>query len=218
MLFLYFASVFSAIFPVNEKEGFSVYKKLLSNTVVMIKTYVYHRPNGTDNWVEIKDIQTVTSMNIYKSKDKQHVATASDGKIVFRDAKYDSKNIFFFTTNHGNGNYTFEFNIKSSTPGEFGLMLETFEGKPYNPEIVSGVDYQMNWLTQKIQDLLEFAQNNFEIQRMGDEDEAEYAGLYKYIFTLLFRVTIAKILVLLVTIFYFNKAVKNFFVSKKLVK
>ncbi|KAF9763289.1 hypothetical protein NGRA_1368 [Nosema granulosis] len=218
MIFFYFANIFSAVFPVSEKEGFCVYKKLLSSTVVMVKTHAYHRVDSTEPWVEVKDIQTMTSMNIYKAKDKQHVATVTDGKIVFRDAKYDSSNIFFFTTNHGNGNYTFEFDIKANSPGEFGIMLEMFEGKPYNPEIVSGVDYQMNWLTQKIQDLLDFAKNNFEIQRMGDEDEAEYEKLYAYIFTLLFRVTIAKIIVLLVTIFYFNKAVKNFFVSKKIVK
>jgi hypothetical protein len=219
MLFIYFVSVFSALFPVSPSGGVDVYKKLLSNTVVMAKTRVYHRSPESLNWKELKDNTGITtSMNIYKSNDKQRIASVSDGKVVFKDSKHDVKNIFFFTTNHGNGNYTFEFKIKGNSSDEYALKLEMFEGKPYNPEIVSGVDYQMNWLTQKIQDLLDFAKNNFEIQRMGDEDEAEYVTLYKYIFTLLFRVTVAKIIVLLVTIFYFNKSVKNFFLQKKIVK
>ncbi|KAK6090143.1 hypothetical protein P3W45_000869 [Vairimorpha bombi] len=213
-----FFYVYSNIFPLRDNDTVEVFEKLSDRTVVLVKSTVMIENPHTKEWNEIgENIPTMTQLKIYKT-DKQSDLSLKDKPQLFKDEKYAPHNGFFFISYKGAGLYGFEFKINTTDPNTYGLKIEMFEGNADNPEIMSGIDYHMSWLTQKLGDLLSFARNNFEIEEMGDQDEVEYVRLYNNIFKLVFRIFLLKIIVLIVTIFYVNKSVKKFFITHKIAK
>lgn len=210
--------VYSNIFSLKDNDTVEVFKNLSDRTVVLIKTTIMIENPHTKEWHESdENIPVMNQLKIYKS-DKPSDLSNTEKSQLFEDEKYDPHNVFFFTSYKGSGLYGFEFKINTNVPNTYGLKLEIFEGNADNPEIMSGIDYHMSWLTQKVGDLLNFARNNFEIEEISDKDEVEYVRLYNYIFKLVFRIFALKIIVLLVTIFYVNKRVKKFFITQKIAK
>lgn len=217
-ILFYFIYVYSNIFSLQDNDTVEVFEKLSDRTVVLVKTTVMVENPHTKEWHEIdENVPTMTQLKIYKS-DKQSDLSLKDKPQLFEDEKYAPHNGFFFISYKGAGLYGFKFKVKTNAQYIYGIKIEMFEGNADNPEIMSGIDYHMSWLTQKVGDLLNFARNNFEIEEMGDQDEVEYVRLYNYIFKLVFRIFALKIIVLAVTIFYVNRSVKKFFITHKIAK
>ena len=64
-------------------------------------------------------------------------------------------------------------------------------------------------------DLLYFAKNNFDLQKLDEQDEVDL-NLNNNIFKLINRVVILKIIVIFVTLLYISRKTKEFYVSKKI--
>ncbi|EEQ82948.1 hypothetical protein NCER_100279 [Vairimorpha ceranae BRL01] len=214
-LFLLLSPLYASIFLINPKEDLEICKNLEEKTVVLVKTTLMVKNVERLQWSEVEsNVPFETSLTIFKMDG----LSGNKKEELFHDRKYDSHNVFFFTSYKGAGFYSFIFNVDIKVPDFYGLKVEIFEGNPKSEEIVSGVDYQMTVLTQKVEELLSFARQNFEMEKAGEKDEAKYLMLYNYISKLVFRISLLKIVILFVTIFYFNKSVKNFFISSKIAK
>ncbi|WUR03813.1 transmembrane EMP24 domain-containing protein [Vairimorpha necatrix] len=216
MLFFIFLSKFLCeIFPIHLNEPLEIYQNLKDKTVVLVKSTIMVKNQNDLIWSEADpSIPLMTSLRIYKTG-----GLSSNEKVeLFMDNKYEPHNVFLFTSYEGAGFYSFDFDVQSKVDNLYGLKLEIYEGRPQNTEIVSGIDYHLTMLTEKVGEILDFARKNFEMEEMGEEDEAKYVKLYNYIFSLVYKISFLKIITLFATIFYFNKSVKDFFITNKIAK
>ena len=192
-------------------------QKLKGQTVVLMQTRLLHRSSSRHEWKEADGINAGVSLTIHKSDGDYEEADADQENMVFKDLKHGVSNTFFYTTPE-TGYYTMVFSLDPGIKGEFALELFIFAGRAWTPSIVSGTDYQMEWLSKKMGDLLYFAKNNFDLQTLDDHDEMEYADLYNNIFSLVNRVVLLKIFAISITLAYIDKKSKDFYVSKRIVK
>ncbi|KAM0672318.1 hypothetical protein CWI42_010680 [Ordospora colligata] len=192
-------------------------QKLKGQTVVLMQTRLLHRSSFRHEWKEADGINAGVRLTIHKSDGDYEEADADQGNMVFKDLKHGVSNTFFYTTPE-TGYYTMVFSLDPGIKGEFALELFIFAGRAWTPSIVSGTDYQMEWLSKKMGDLLYFAKNNFDLQTLDDHDEMEYVDLYNNIFKLVNRVVLLKIFAISITLAYIDKKSRDFYVSKRIVK
>jgi hypothetical protein len=217
MLWIFIAQAVATLVSLEDHATPLIFtKKLSGQTVVLVQTKVYRRPASEKGWEPAENTEANTALKIYKSSDKTEPSEPEQKNLVFKDSKHEVGNTYFFTASETNY-YSMVFSVMTDYTGDLALEIEVFEGRAWTPEIVSGTDYQMEWLTQKMGDLVYSAKRNFDLQKLDEEDEIEYVTLYNDIFRLIYRVVIVKIVIVLVTMFYFNKKTKEFYVSKKIL-
>lgn len=180
-----------------------------------MQTKLFHRSSPKQQWKEADGISANTRLNIYKSTEEYEYMEPEAKNLVFKDVKQEISSTFFYTTPE-TSYFTMVFSLDTDIGGEFAFELAIYEGRPWTPEIISGTDYQMEWLMRKMGDLLYFAKNNFDLQRLDEQDEVEYVNLYNSIFKLINRIVILKIVVIFVTLLYISRKTKEFYVSKKI--
>lgn len=216
MMLLFVAQVWSTLFYLDSTRSVESALRLRGQTVVLMQTKVFHRLSPKLPWREASDVLTNTRLSIYKSNEESQYMEPDAKNLVFKDVKHELSSTFFYTTPETNY-FTMVFSLDTNAAGEFALELAIYEGRPWTPEIVSGTDYQMEWLTRKMGDLLYFAKNNFDLQALDEQDETKYVSLYNSIFRLINRIVMTKIVVIFVTLLYINRKTKEFYISKKIV-
>ncbi|ADM10931.1 uncharacterized protein Eint_010690 [Encephalitozoon intestinalis ATCC 50506] len=218
MFFLFLAHVFSqTLFYLDETKEVESALRLNGQTVVLMQAKVFHRTSPSLPWKEAKGINAGIKLSIYKSEGDYKNADPDPKNLIFKDVKHETFSTFFYTT-PDTGYYTMVFSLETDVTGELALGLSIYEGRPWTPEIVSGTDYQMEWLTRKMSDLLYVSKNNFDLQKLDDWDEVEYTSLYNSIFKLINRIVLLKIVTIFATLMYINRKTKEFYISKKIVK
>ncbi|AFM97689.1 hypothetical protein KMI_10g16090 [Encephalitozoon hellem] len=218
MFFLFLGCVFSrTLFYLDESKEVESALRLNGQTVVLMQAKLFHRASSSHPWKEAEGISVGTKLSIYKSNGDYKSADPEPKNLIFKDVKHETSTTFFYTTPE-TGYYTIVFSLDTDVRGELALELAIYEGRPWTPEIVSGTDYQMEWLTRKMSDLLYVSKNNFDMQSLDDWDEVEYTGLYNSIFKLINRIVILKIATIFATLLYINRKTKEFYISKKIVK
>lgn len=217
MLLLFLMQVSSTLFSIDNAKTVESALRLKGQTVVLMQTKLFYRPSAKQQWREADANQESVGLSIYKSAEEYEYTEPEPRNLVFKDVKQELASTFFYTTPE-TSHYTMVFSLDTKTSGEFALELAIYEGRPWTPEIISGTDYQVEWLTRKMGDLLYFAKSNFDLQRLDEQDEVEYVNLYNNIFKLINRVVILKIVVIFVTLLYINKKTKEFYLSKKILR
>ncbi|AFN82402.1 hypothetical protein EROM_010580 [Encephalitozoon romaleae SJ-2008] len=218
MFFLFLGHVFSrTLFYLDKSKEVESALRLNGQTVVLMQADLFHKESASYPWKEAKGTSPGIGLSIYKSDGDYKNADPDPKKLTFKDVKRDMSTTFFYTTPE-TGYYTMVFSLDKDVQGEQALGLAIYEGRPWIPEIVSGTDYQMEWLIRKMSDLLYASKNNFDLQNLDDWDEVEYMILYNSIFKLINGVVLLKIGTVFVTLLYINKKTKEFYVSKKIIK
>lgn len=218
MLLLFLAQMCcSTLFALDGPKNVESALRLKGQTVVLMQSKVFHRMSSKQPWREAEGLDAKTRLSIYKSAEEYEYMEPEPKNLVFKDAKQDISSTFFYTTPE-TSYYTMVFSVDAEAAGEFALELAIYEGRPWTPEIISGTDYQMEWLTRKMGDLLYFAKNNFDLQSLDEQDEVAYVELYNNIFKLINRIVILKIVVVFVTLLYINRKTKAFYLEKKIAK
>lgn len=218
MFFLFLAQVLSrTLFQLDSNKSVESALRLKGQTVILMQAKLFHRVSPGQPWREAKGINAGSRLSIFKSDGDYKSADPDPRNLIFKDVKHEVSSTFFYTT-PDTGYYTMVFSLDTDVGGEFAFELAIYEGRPWTPEIVSGTDYQMEWLTRKMSDLLYFSKNNFDLQKLDERDEVEYVGLYNSIFSLINRIVLLKIVAIFSTLMYINRKTKQFYISKKIVK
>jgi hypothetical protein len=216
--FLFLPLVMCSIRILKEDVPVRCVRELLRSTVVLIETQVYRRRGEDQPFQEVGDGEEDIEINlsIFAANEKDWTKIYSNGTFIAEYVRAGGKNSFFFTAS-ASTYFLFQFSGSLPERDEYGLGVRIYEGKQNDPRIVSQADTQIKDLEAKISRAIGFTKQISDIQRMDMEDEEEYKTLFSNISSLIFYSILLKIFVFFTTFFYFNRKIREFYVSKRIV-
>lgn len=101
--------------------------------------------------------------------------------------------------------------------GDKALHVAIYEGKKNDPRIISSADSHAKDIHRKIQAAIDYCKSISNIQRFDIAEDAEFKRYYEMMGKIVFYSVLFKILAVVSTFFFFNKKIKEFYLSKKLI-
>lgn len=218
MILVYIAKVLSLITPLKQGSHVRFINNLLSKTVVLVETELMYRRSPTEMFMPIPDYdQSTTTLDIYSSQDDTWRDIESSGSLAAEHERNGSKNSFFYTANDDKY-YLYEFGSNMLGKGEYAIKTNIYEGRQKDPRIISQTDNQIRELSKHMEQGIEYTKLISDVQKLDALAAAEYKIVTSSISSIVLWAILLKLLVFYCMFYYFNRKLRDFYVSKKIVR
>lgn len=215
-LHLIFASCLIQKF--EENQPIRYYNNLLDKTVVLIEAEVYYRNTDNEAWQKLPaDHEIGLELKIFRSVSGDWASFKSTQRMVSEYVRYLQKTNFFYTATD-NDYYLYQFMLDSSEDVQYALKTNFYEGIHGDPNIMSQADNQIKELKKNIEESMEYITQISNVQKLDGFRDEEYYNLIVSIRNIVFIIIGLKIAVFFCMFNWFNKKLRDFYVSKKILK
>lgn len=216
-ILLLFQSSLALIQKLQKGYPIKYNNNLLAKTVVLIETELLHRRSEFEDWQPAPDADDIkTLVDIFVSKENDWKDIDETGKLVAEYERTGAKNSFFFTASE-NKYFLYELSADFKGSGEYALKTNIYEGRQSDPRIISQADNQIKDLANNIEQAIEYTKQISDIQKLDALADAQYRMLIGSIGSIVLWVIVMKIAVFYCMFYYFNRKLREFYVSKKIV-
>lgn len=101
--------------------------------------------------------------------------------------------------------------------GDKALQVAIYEGRKNDPRIISSADSHAKDIHRKIQAAIDYCKSISNIQKFDISEDAEFKRYYEMMGKIVFYSVVFKVVAVVSTFFFFNKKIKEFYLSKKLI-
>lgn len=218
-MFLYFLFSTCLIQIFEQDKPIKYYNNLLQKTVVLIETEIFYRINQHEEFMELPSNHDVTlELKIFNATTGDWATFKQKSNLVGEYVRYIPKVKFFFTATE-NDYYLYELSLTSyDSDYQYALQTNFYEGRQGDPSIMSQADNQIRELRKNIEDAMEYMSQISSVQKLDSLRDEEYYSLIKSIRSIVFIIVALKIAVFLCMFNWFNKQLRDFYVSKKIIK
>lgn len=191
-------------------------RMLHEGTVVLI-TYAYVAVDGytADSDEGVAHLGYQCKLCVRGHKNWADVEKA--GRIVANYNSEDAKESSFIFVAPRTEHYLFSLYDKNSRADK-ALEVHFYEGRKKDPRIFSSADSHARDIQGKIQSAIEYCNSINDIQRFDSVEEDEFKRCYKAMERIVFYSVLFKIVTAASTFFFFNRKIKNFYLSKKILR
>lgn len=140
-----------------------------------------------------------------------------NGKIVANYNSEDARESSFIFVAPRTEHYLFTVYDENSRPDK-ALAIHFYEGRKKDPRIFSSADSQARDIQNKIQSAVEYCNNINDIQRFDSAEEDEFRRCYKTMEKIVGFSVLFKTITAACTFLFFNRKIKHFYLSKKIIK
>lgn len=191
---------------------------MLAKTVVLVEAELLYRRPGSFDWIPLPDEgQQKITLDIFGSANNDWTDLTEHGILVSEYERQGSKTTFFFTSDEST-HYLYEFNVHGLGKGSYALKTAIYKGRESDPRIISQADNQTEDLARQIGLAVNDAQEIQNLFKQVAHIDIIYKWLVESITRIIVMSIIMKVVVFYCTFYYFNAKLREFYVSKKIVK
>lgn len=202
-LLLHLCACAALIVETSRLKPYREVRELHPETVVLVE-YEYV---GADDGTKYECVLRVNGHKNWTDLDR--------GAIVAQYSKKEKKSSFFFTASHGEF-HQFSVYDEHPRPGR-SLRVTIYEGRKKDPKIFSSADSHARDLHNKIESAADYCRSISDIQRFDTREDSEFRRCYSSMERTVFYSALLKIATAVMTFYFFNKKMKQFYLSKKII-
>lgn len=216
MLFFFLLPIEALIRTIANNRPLVQFKQLAERTVVLMEITLMYRSNEFAPWQKLDPTTPIKSdLLITCSPDRDWTTMNKNPQFVAEYTGTGTKPTFFFTS-QVNTMHRFALMLPTPNVGIYGAEMKLYEGRAKNPNVISQTDSTLRELERQIRYAIGACQEIENVLRMDLMDESEYDTIMSSTARLILGSILFKIVVVMVTFIYFNKKLKQFYVTKKI--
>lgn len=216
MLFLFLLPITALVRTIQQTRPLVQYKQLPERTVVLVEVRLLYRPDELSIWQKVVDNTPLkSSLLITCSPDRDWTSINKNHQFVADYVGEGTKPTFFFTSQL-NTMHRFALMLPSPTVGMYGAEMKIYEGRANNPNVISQTDSTLRELERQIKYAMNACEEIDNVMRMDLMDEHVYDNIMSATAKLILGSIVFKVVVVMVTLMYFNKKLKQFYLTKKI--
>eukprot|EP00866_Antonospora_locustae_P001556 jgi/Antlo1/1556/916 len=169
--------------------------------------------SDTDDYHAVNMYNYKCRLRIKSHKDPQDVE--KHGRIVTNYLLKKQEESFLFIADRSEY-YLFSV-YDEHERGDKALQVTIYEGRKNDPRIMSSADSHAKDIHRKIQAAIDYCKSISNIQRFDIAEDAEFKSYYEMMGKIVFYSVVFKVVAVVSTFFFFNKKIKEFYLSKKII-
>lgn len=219
MLLLFVLAIYSLIVPITNDSPARFVNNLLAKTVVLVEAELMYRKSENDPWMKLPEYdETKLNLDVYMSNTSDWQEILTNSSLVSENERIGTKHGFFFTAPRNNY-YLYElYTAAHGKKGQYGMQILIHEGQSSVPTIKSRVDNHMKEAERHVRESTEKAHQIGNILKLDSQVDEEYRKIIRSIGNIIVFAIVMKIVVFYCMFYYFNRKLREFYVSKRIVK
>ncbi|KAM0673466.1 hypothetical protein GVAV_003159 [Gurleya vavrai] len=218
MILFYFLYTYCLIKKLEKDKHIGYVNNLLSQTVVLMETELLYRPSAYGIFKPVADYdKSKTLIDIYANEENDWKNIQKNGRLVAEYERSGAKNSFFFTASD-NKYYLYEFSSDLPIEGEYALRTNIYEGRQKDPRIISQTDNQIKELSKHMEQGIEYTKLINDVQKLDALAAVEYKTVTESISRIVMWAILLKIVMFYCMFYYFNRKLRHFYISKKIIR